>query len=50
VIKHGNRGLGRRDGNRGAQFTAAEKNGKGMALRVFTGAKPSLKARMKHFQ
>jgi len=38
----------RKAGGRNAQFTAAEKNGKGMALKSFTGAKPFLKARMSH--
>jgi hypothetical protein len=42
VVKHGNRGLRRRDGCKGAQFMAAEKDDKGMALRVFTGASPFL--------
>jgi hypothetical protein len=37
----------REDGCEGAQFTAAEKGGKGMALKIFTEAKPSLKANMK---
>jgi hypothetical protein len=30
-----------------AQFNAAEKGGEGMALRIFTGAKPFLKASVK---
>jgi len=36
----------RKDRGRGVQFTATEKNGKGMALKSLTGAKPFLKARM----
>jgi hypothetical protein len=31
------------DGRQGAQFSAAEKGGKGMALKIFMGAKPFLK-------
>jgi hypothetical protein len=34
---------------RGAQFTTAEKNGKRMALKSFTGAKPFLKTHIKPF-
>jgi hypothetical protein len=33
----------------GAQFFAAEKSGEGMALIIFTGAKPSQKANIKPF-
>ncbi len=32
-----------------AQFSAAEKDGEGMALKIFTGAKPFLKADIKPF-
>jgi hypothetical protein len=31
-------------GSKRAQFNAAEKGGKGMAFKIFTGAKPFLKA------
>jgi hypothetical protein len=33
----------------GAQFSAAEKSGEGMALKIFTRAKPFRKAYMKTF-
>ena len=36
----------RKDRGRDAQFTAAEKNGKGMALKSFMGAKPFQKTRI----
>jgi hypothetical protein len=44
VGKHGNRGFRRKDGCYRAQFSAAEKGGKGMALKIFTGTKPFPKA------
>jgi hypothetical protein len=39
----------RRDECYDAQFRAAEKDGKGMAFKGFTGAKPFLKAHIKPF-
>ena len=37
------------EGSYGAQFRAAEKSGEGMALKIFTLAKPFPKADMKPF-
>jgi hypothetical protein len=42
--KHRNRGNVIEIGSKGAQFRAAEKGGEGMAFKIFTGAKPILKA------
>ena len=39
----------REDGSLSAQFDAAEKDGKGMAHKIFTEAKPFLKAYIERF-
>ena len=45
--RHGNGGQRKKEGCLGAEFRAAEKDGEGMALKIFTGAKPFQKARIK---
>jgi hypothetical protein len=47
MCNRGNTGKRRGEDCNRAQFNAAEKGGKGMADKIFTGAKPSLKAMLK---
>jgi hypothetical protein len=49
VRKRGNREFRRKDGCYRAQFSTGEKGGKGIASKIFTGAKPFPKAEKEPF-